>query len=54
MVLYTIKDLLPIKYILRTLSPSAINNYIKILQIQCSRKTVVKELGKMKYNKTVL
>ena len=47
MVLYTIKNVLPIKDILKTLPPSGINNYIKILQRQCSRKTVVKELSKM-------
>ena len=43
MVLYTIKNLLPIK----TLPSSGINNYIKTLQRQCSRKTAVKELDKM-------
>ena len=32
MVLYTIKNLLPIKDILNTLPSSGINNYIKILQ----------------------
>ena len=47
MVLYTIKNLLPIKDILKTLPSSGINNYIKILQRQCSRKTAVKELAKM-------
>ena len=47
MVLYTIKNLLPIKDILKTLPSSGINNYIKILQRQRSRKTVVKEHGKM-------
>ena len=47
MVLYTTKNLLPIKDILKTLPSSGINNYIKILQRQRSRKTVVKELGKM-------
>ena len=47
MVLYTIKSLLPIKDILKTLPPSGINNYIKSLQRQCSRKTAVEELGKM-------
>ena len=47
MVLYTIKNLLPMKDILKTLPSSGINNYIKILQRQRSRKTVVKELGKM-------
>ena len=45
MVLYTIKNLLPIKDILKTLPSSGINNYIKIWQRQCSRKTAVKELG---------
>ena len=48
MVLYTIKNLLPIKDILKTLPSIGINNYIKILQRQCSRKTAVKKLGKMK------
>ena len=48
MVLYTIKNLLLIKDILlKTLPSSGIHNYIKILQRQCSRKTAVKELGKM-------
>ena len=47
MVLYTIKNLLPVEDILKTLPPSGINNYINILQRQCSRKTAVKELGKM-------
>ena len=47
MVLYTIKNLLPIKDILKTLPSSGINNYIKILQRQRSGKTAVKELDKM-------
>ena len=47
MVLYTIKNLLPMKDILKTLPSSGINNYIKILQRQRSRKTVVKEHGKI-------
>ena len=47
MVLYTIKNLLPIKDILKTLPSSDINNYIKIEQRQRSRKTTVKELDKM-------
>ena len=47
MVLYTIKSLLPITDILKTLPSSGINKYIKILQRQCSRKTAAKELGKM-------
>ena len=38
---------LPVKDILKTLPSSGINNYIKILQRQCSRKTAVKELGTM-------
>ena len=42
MVLYTIKILLLVKDILKTLSSSGINKYIKILQRQCSRKTAVK------------
>ena len=46
-VLYIIKSLLPIKDILKTLPSSGINNYIKILQRQCSRKTAVKEVAKM-------
>ena len=54
MVLYTIKNLLPIKDMLKTLQSSGINNYIKVLQRQCSRKTAVKELGKMEQDKTVL
>ena len=41
MVPYTIKNLLPIKDILKTLPSSDINNYMKILQRQRSRKTVV-------------
>ena len=48
MVLYTTKNLLSIKDILKTLPSSSINNYIKILQRPCSRKTAVKELDKMK------
>ena len=47
MVLYTIKNLLPIKDILKTFPSSGINNYIKISQRQRSRKAAVKELGKM-------
>ena len=47
MVLYTIKNLFAIKNILKTLPSSGINNYIKILQRQCSRKIAVKKLGKM-------
>ena len=46
MVLYTIKNLLPIKDILKTLQSSGISNYIKIVQRQRSRKTAVKGLGK--------
>ena len=45
--LYTIKNLLPIKDILKTVPSSGINNNIKILQRQRSRKTAVKELDKM-------
>ena len=44
MVLYTVKNLLSIKDILKTLPSSGINNYIKILQRQRSRKTAVKEM----------
>ena len=47
MVLYTIKNLLPIKDILKTLPSSGINNCIKIKQRQRSRKTTVKKLNKM-------
>ena len=47
MVLNTIKNLLPIKDVLKTLPSCGINNYIKIFQRQRSRKTAVKELGKM-------
>ena len=47
MVLYAIKNLLPIKDILKTLPSGGINNFIKILQRQCSSKKAVKELGKM-------
>ena len=47
MVLYTIKILLPIKDILKTFLSSGINNYIKILQRQCSRTTAMEELNKM-------
>ena len=54
MVLFTIKNLLSIKDILKTLPSSDINNYIEILQRQCSRKTAMKELGKMEKDKTVL
>ena len=54
MVLYTIKNFLPIKDLLKSLPSSGINNYIKMLQRQCSRKTAVKELGRMEQDKTVL
>ena len=54
MVLYTIKNLLPVKDILKTLPCSDINNYIKIQQRQRSRKTAVEELEKMEKDKTVL
>ena len=47
MVLHTIKNLLPIKDILKTLPSSGISKYIKVLERQRSRKTGVKELGKM-------
>ena len=47
MVLYAVKNLLPIKNILKAVHSSGINNYIKILERQCSRKTAVKELGTM-------
>ena len=46
MVLYTIKNLLPITDILKTLPSSGINNYIQILKRQCEG-TAVKEFGKM-------
>ena len=39
---------MPIKDILKILPSSGINNYIKILQRQCSKKTAVKKLGKIK------
>ena len=54
MVLYTMKNLLPVKDILKTLPASGVNKYIKILQRQRSRKTAAKELGKMKKDKTNL
>ena len=54
MVLYTIKNLLPVKDILKTLPSSGINKYIKILQRQRSRKTALKQLGKMELDKIVL
>ena len=54
MVPYTIKNLLPIKDILKTIPFSGINNYIKILQRQRSTKTVVKELSKIELDKIVL
>ena len=47
MVLYTIKNLLPVKDILKTLPCSDIDNYIKIQQRQRARKTAVEELEKM-------
>ena len=47
MVPYTNKNLLSFKDILKTLPSSGINNYIKILQRQHSRKTAMKELGKI-------
>ena len=47
MVLYTIKNLLLIKDVLKTLPSSGINNYINILQRQRSSRTAVKEFGKM-------
>ena len=53
MVLYTTKNLLPIKYILSTLPSSGVNNYMKTQQRQRSRKTAVKKLGKMEQNKIV-
>ena len=45
---------MPIKDLLKSLPSSGINNYIKMLQRQCSRKTAVKELGEMEQDKTVL
>ena len=54
MVQYTIKNVLPIKDILKTLPFSGINNYIKILQRQCSRKTGMKGFGKIEWDKIVL
>ena len=47
-VLYTIKNLLPINGILKTLPSSDINNYIRVLQRQRSgKKKTVKDLGKI-------
>ena len=43
MVLYAIKNLLLIKDILKTFQYSGIDNYIKLLQRQRSRKTAVKK-----------
>ena len=43
MVLYTIKNLLPIKDTLKTLPSCGINKHIKILQRQCSKKNRGKE-----------
>ena len=43
MVLYTIKNLLSVKVILKALPSSGINKYIKIF---LSRKTAMEELGK--------
>ena len=51
MVLYTIKNLLPIKDILKILPSSGINNYVIILQRQHSSKAAVKELGKIEQDK---
>ena len=53
MVLYTTKNLLPIKDILKTLPSGGIKNYIQLyssginnyFQRQLSRKTAVKEFG---------
>ena len=45
---------MPIKDILKTLSSSGINNYIKISHRHRSRKTAVKELERMEQDKTVL
>ena len=46
MALYTIKNLLPVKDILKILLSSGNNKYLKILQRQRSEKIAVKELGK--------
>ena len=54
MVLYTMKNLLPIKDILKILPSSGINNYVIILQKQLSRKKAVKELGKIEQDKIEL
>ena len=54
MVLHTMKNLLPVKDILKALPSSGINNYIEIFQRQRSRKTMVKEHGKMEKDKVVL
>ena len=54
MVLYTTKNFLLVKDILKALSYSGVNKYIQILQRQRSRKTAVKKLGKMEKDKIVL
>ena len=48
------KNLLPIKDILKILPSSGINNYVIILQKQGSRKKAVKELGKIEQDKIEL
>ena len=54
MILYTIKNLLPRKDTLKSLPSNNINNYIKILQRQRSRKTMVNEIGKLETDKKIL
>ena len=54
-VLYTIKNLLPINGILKTLPSSDIDNYIRVLQRQRSgKKKTVKDLGKIEEDEIVL
>ena len=48
MVLYTIKNLLPVKDILKTLSSSGINNYIKMQKDKVSEKQQGRSLTKWK------
>ena len=53
MVIYTIKNFLPVKDILKTLPSRSINNYIKNSRRQRSRETAVKEQSIMKKDKIV-
>ena len=54
MILYTVKNLLLIKDILKALPPSGINCYFKIWKNSIPKKPAVKELGKMKKDKIIL